>query len=329
MALAVVRFDLRRSSSSTTEHPELYRAALDMAAYADEQGYDMLVVSEHHGDEGGYLPSPIVLAAAMAGRTARIPMIFSALLVPLHDPIRLAEDLAVLDLVSGGRIWVVAGLGYRPGEYQLLSKEWKGRGKLLDRALEVMLAAWSGEPFEYNGATVQVRPTPVQQPHPVLFVGGSADAAAKRAARFGLGLFPSDDKPELADLYVAECERLGKTPGMVMMPKGPAAVMVSADPDATWDAIGPLLLEDATEYASHLTPDMASLQASGAQSIDDLRAEGVYRILTPDQCVELNEELGPFGGITLHPLCGGCDPEIGWESLHLFTEQVMPRITGV
>lgn len=328
MALAVVRFDLRRSSSSTTDHPELYRSAMEMAAYADQQGYDMLVVSEHHGDVGGYLPSPIVLAAAMAGCTDRISMIFSALLVPLHDPIRLAEDLAVLDLVSGGRIWIVAGLGYRPSEYHLLSKEWKRRGKLMDEALEVMIQAWTGEPFEYQGEMVQVRPMPVQQPHPLLFIGGSAEATAKRAAKYGLGLFPSDDKPELADVYAEECKKLGKEPGMVMMPHGPAAVMVSEDPDKTWAEVGQLLLEDATEYASHLTPDMASLQASAAQTVEDLRAEGVYQILTPDECLVLNEELGPFGGITLHPLCGGTATDIGWESLHLFTEKVLPKIKG-
>lgn len=328
MALAVVRFDVRRSKSSEVDSTTLYQTALDMAAYADDQGYDMLVLSEHHGDAGGYLPSPLVMAGAMAGRTSRIPMIFSALLVPLHDPIRLAEDIAVLDVVSNGRIWIVTGLGYRPSEYHLLSKEWKRRGKLLDEALEVMLQAWTGEPFDYKGEMVQVRPTPVQQPHPVLLVGGSSPKAAERAARFGLGLFPSDDQPELADIYLAECEKLGTAPGMVMMPKGPAAVVVSEDPDATWAEIGQLLLEDATEYASHLTPDMASLQASDAKTVDDLRAEGVYRILTPEQCLDLNEELGPFGGLTLHPLCGGTPPEIGWESLHRFTEQVLPKIKG-
>src|SRR5262245_13155083 len=328
MALGVVRFDLRKSPSSTVDSPTLYSTALDMAAYADEQGYDMCGLSEHHGDPGGYLSAPLLFAAAVAGRTSRMPIIISALLIPMHDPIRLAEDIAALDLVSGGRIWIVTGVGYRPHEFHLMSKDFHRRGKLLDEALEVMLQAWTGEPFEYKGETVVVRPAPVQQPHPMLFIGGSAEVSAKRAARFGLGFFPSDDKPELAEVYTAECEKLGKSPGMVMMPHGPAAVMVSADPDATWREVGQLLLEDATEYASHLTPDMSSLQASDAKTVDDLRAEGVYQILTPEQCVELNEELGPFGGISLHPLCGGTPPEIGWESLRLFTEQVLPKIKG-
>ena len=110
MALAVVRFDLRRSPSSTVDHPTLYSTALEMAAYADEHGYDMLGLSEHHGDPGGYLASPLVVAGAFAGCTSRMPMIISALLIPMHDPIRLAEDIAALDLVSGGRVWIVTGI---------------------------------------------------------------------------------------------------------------------------------------------------------------------------------------------------------------------------
>lgn len=328
MALAVIRFDMRQSPTSTVSPPDLYREALAMSAYADEQGFDMLVLSEHHGDAGGYLPSPIVMAAAIAGRTQRMPIIFSALLVPMHDPIRLAEDLAILDLVSGGRVWIVAGIGYRPSEYHLLQREWKRRGKLLEENLDVMMQAWSGEPFEYKGETVRLLPCPVQQPHPMIFIGGSSEIAARRAAKYGLGLFPSAENPRLAEVYQEECERLGKTPGMVMMPKGPAAVFVSDDPDRTWAEIGVHLLDDAQAYAAHLTPDMESQAASGASTVDELRAEGVYRVVTPDECLELNEEMGPMGGVTLHPLCGGVSPEVGWASLRLFVDEVLPRMRG-
>ncbi len=328
MALAVIRFDMRRSEGSPDSDQDRYATALEMAAYADEQGFDLLVLSEHHGDTGAYLSAPVVLAAAIAARTERIPITFSALLVPLHDPIRLAEDLAVLDLISGGRIWIVAGLGYRPGEYHLLQKPWNRRGSLLEEDLAVMMKAWSGEPFEYLGGTVQVLPRPVQQPHPMIFVGGSSELSAKRAARLGLGLFPSARDPRLAEVYREECERLGREPGQVVMPWGPAAVLLSEDPDRTWAEIGSHLLDDAVTYASHLRPDMSSQAASSARTVEELRAEGVYRVLTPDECVALAEEAGSFGGVTLHPLCGGTPAEIGWTSLHLFVEQVLPRIRG-
>src|SRR5262245_30529029 len=132
MAISVIRFDQRAPSFSPAKPRDLYAAALDMAAFADERGFQIATLSEHHGVEDGYLPSPLVMAGAIVGRTKRISVNFAALLVPLYDPVKLAEDLAVLDLASGGRIMVVAGLGYRPEEYEALGKDWTKRGKLLD-----------------------------------------------------------------------------------------------------------------------------------------------------------------------------------------------------
>ena len=326
MALAVIRFDLRTPGMAPKEAQRSYAAALDMAAWADEKGFDMLVLSEHHGADDGYLPSPLVLAGAMAGRTRRIPMNVAALLVPLHDPIRLAEDLAVLDLASGGRISIVVGLGYRPIEYEMFDRDWSRRGKLLDECLETMLKAWTGEPFEHNGVTVRVTPRPLQQPHPMLFVGGSGPAAAKRAARFGFGFFPPVGDESLVELYYAECERLGKPPGFVALPKGPGSVFVSDDPDKAWADIGPHLLHDAMTYNSWQTDDIRSHVKSGARTLEELRAEGVYQILTPDECIALVDELGPMGAFTHHPLCGGTPPDKAWESLELFADKVLPHI---
>jgi alkanesulfonate monooxygenase SsuD/methylene tetrahydromethanopterin reductase-like flavin-dependent oxidoreductase (luciferase family) len=328
MALAVIRFDLRSAPTSPVSKAELYAACLEQSKWADEHGLDMLVLSEHHGDVGGYLPSPIVLGSSIAAATERIPIMISALLVPLHDPIRLAEDLAVADLVSKGRVGFVTGIGYRPSEYHLVGRDFHKRGKLLDEALDVMLKAWTGEPFEYRGEMVQVGPKPFSDPHPMILIGGSAPVAARRAARFGLGLFPSAEDRELAELYVQECERLGKQPGMVLMPSGPAAVFVSEDPDKTWAEIGEYLLDDAMEYNAHLTSDMKSQAQAVSTTVDDLRAEGVYQILTPDECLALADEVGPMGPITLHPLCGGTPTDVAWQSLELFADQVLPRLRG-
>src|SRR5215472_10130189 len=112
-----IRYDLRVPPFAKTTHAELYAACLDQCAWADEHGFDFVALSEHHGVEDGYLPAPITLAAAIAGRARRIPISIAAVLVPLHDPVRLAEELAVLALASGGRVSVVAGLGYRHDEF--------------------------------------------------------------------------------------------------------------------------------------------------------------------------------------------------------------------
>ncbi len=233
---SVIRFDLRAPGLDPPEAQRLYGAALEMSEWADRQGFDMLVLSEHHASADGYLPSPLVMGGAVAARTQRIPIWVSALLVPLHDPVRLAEDIAVLDLISNGRIAIVSGLGYRPVEYALFDREWKGRGKRLDECLEIMVRAWTGEPFEVDGETVQVTPRPVQQPHPMIMVGGSGPAAAKRAARFGFGFFPPIGDDDLAQLYLDECARLGKEPGWVGQPKGPGTLFVADDPERLWGA---------------------------------------------------------------------------------------------
>ncbi|MCX7620740.1 MAG: LLM class flavin-dependent oxidoreductase [Acidimicrobiales bacterium] len=326
MAMAVIRFDMRAPCREPADARELYAAALDMAAFADECGFDMLVLSEHHGAEDGYLPSPLVMAAAIAGRTKRIPLNVAALLVPLHDPLRLAEDIAVLDLVSGGRISIVAGLGYRPVEYEMFDQEWSRRGRRLDECLDTLMKAWTGEPFDYHGKTVRVTPRPLQQPHPMVLVGGSGKKAAQRAARFGLGFFPAVGDDSLVDLYYAECERLGRPPGFVALPSGPGSVFVAEDPEKAWAEVGPYLLHDAITYASWQTAGIRSHVLSRATTVEELRAEGTYQILTPEQCIETARSIGPMGAITHHPLCGGTPPELAWESLRLFAEKVLPAM---
>jgi alkanesulfonate monooxygenase SsuD/methylene tetrahydromethanopterin reductase-like flavin-dependent oxidoreductase (luciferase family) len=329
MALSIIRFDMRAPGLEPADAQRLYDAAIEMTEWADAKGFDMLTLSEHHASPDGYLPSPMVLAGAMAARTSRIQLWISALLLPLHDPIRLAEDLAVLDLISNGRLFLVTGLGYRPVEYELLGRDWSRRGRLLDENLDVMIQAWTGEPFEYRGQLVQVTPRPVQRPHPTIMIGGGGAAAAKRAARLGFSMFPSIDDPELHRIYQEECERLGTTPGFVGRPTGPGTLFVSEDPDRMWDRVGSYLLHDAVTYRAWQPEGQRSHVKADATTVEELRAEGVYQILTPDECVAVAEEIGPFGAMTHHPLCGATPPEFGWESLELYVDRVLPRVRTV
>src|SRR2546421_12295044 len=119
MAMLTLRYDLRRAPFADTPLAAVYAACLEQCTWGDEHGFQTVVVSEHHGVDDGYLPSPLAMAAAIAGRTRRIMVNISALLVPLHDPLRLAEDIAVIDLASGGRVSIVARLGHREGEVEM------------------------------------------------------------------------------------------------------------------------------------------------------------------------------------------------------------------
>jgi len=325
VALFIARYDLRRPAFAKTPREELYAAALDQAAYCDEKGFDTLVLSEHHGVDDGYLPSPLVMAAAFAARTTQIRITIAALLVPLYDPLRLAEDIAVLDHLSRGRVGYVFGLGYRPEEYAMLDKAWKTRGKDIESAIESLLAAWTGEPFVYQGRTVQVTPAPLSRPHPMSFYGGVSEIAAKRAARLGLDFFPQVHDTALAELYRDECRALGREPGHVMLPStGPGTIYCAEDPDAFWDRYGEHLLHEARVYDSWQGDHTSAVRDSSA-SVEEMRKAGIYAVFTPDELIA-RVRSGEVRSVTTHPLCGGLPPEGAWESLRLLAEVVMPAV---
>ncbi|WP_328667781.1 LLM class flavin-dependent oxidoreductase [Streptomyces sp. NBC_00322] len=323
MAFTVARFNLVDPDATPETLAARYRAALEMAAYADDRGIDTIQTEEHHGAGNNWLPSPFVFAGAVLGSTRRIAVTVSAIIGPLYDPLRLAEDIAVLDLIGKGRLVTVAGIGYRPEEYEAHGVDWGRRGKIQDLLLETLLKAWTGEPFTYEGRTVRVTPRPYTQPHPLLLVGGSSKAAARRAARLGLPFFPSAHLPELQAYYQDRLAEYG-TEGWTMMPAEKTPLLhLSEDPDRTWAEYGKHFLHEARMYASWQSKDIRSAVKSAATTVDELRAEGVYRIVTPDECVALGAE-----SLVLHPLCGGMPVDEGWRSLQLMCEHVLPRLTG-
>jgi alkanesulfonate monooxygenase SsuD/methylene tetrahydromethanopterin reductase-like flavin-dependent oxidoreductase (luciferase family) len=323
MPVTVVRFNLVAPGAPPAALSARYRAALEMAAYADEHGISTVQTEEHHGAENNWLPSPFTFAGAVFGATRRIAVTVSAVIGPLHDPLRLAEDIAVLDLLSGGRLVTVAGIGYRPEEYALFGVDWKRRGRLQDELLETLLTAWSGEEFAYRGRRVRLTPRPYTDPHPLLLVGGSSKAAARRAARLGLPFFPSAHLPELEAYYKEKLTEYG-TEGWTMMPAAETPLLhVAEDPDRAWAEYGGHFLHEARTYASWQSEQIRSAVRSAATSVEQLRAEGVYRILTPEQCVAQG-----LDSLVLHPLAGGMPVEEGWRSLRLFAERVVPALEG-
>ena len=172
-------------------------------------------------------------AGMVLARTENVLCMIGALLLPLHDPIRVAEDLAVLDLVGKGRIVVTMGLGYRPLEYTAMDKEWGRRGKIMDESLDVLMKAWTGEPFDHHGEMVQVLPKPFTSPHPQIMIGGSAKASARRAARLGLPLYMNGNPPGIKELYEELCAENGTVPFCIAPEEAPQ-LFITEDPDRAW-----------------------------------------------------------------------------------------------
>src|SRR4051812_32222447 len=173
-----LRFDFRNPSFTETSMSDRYAAALEMAEWADRLGCLSLTVSEHHGSPDGYLPSPLPMLAAMAARTTTVRLMVAAVIVPFYDPLRLAEDLIVLDHLSRGRVDVILAGGYVGEEFEMFGVPIGERAKRVTEAVETLRAAFTGEAFEFRGRKVRVTPTPYRDGGPSLILGGSSDAAA-------------------------------------------------------------------------------------------------------------------------------------------------------
>jgi alkanesulfonate monooxygenase SsuD/methylene tetrahydromethanopterin reductase-like flavin-dependent oxidoreductase (luciferase family) len=272
------------------------------------------------------MTSPVVVAGAIAASTDRIPITISAITAPLWDPIRLAEDLATLDLIARGRMSAVLVIGYRREEFDALGIDFVTRAERLEEIVWTLRRAWTGEELEHRGQRVRVLPTPFTPGGPLLMMGGSTARAARRAARLGMGLVPSHHDPAIEAAYADECERLEMAPVFVARPGGPAFLHVSLDPDRDWNRIGPLALHDAQLFHAWQPPGLRTMMDSSATTLAALRAEGVYRIVTPDEAVALVRALPTGTNLVLHPLMGGLDPDIAAESLELFESQVLPHL---
>jgi alkanesulfonate monooxygenase SsuD/methylene tetrahydromethanopterin reductase-like flavin-dependent oxidoreductase (luciferase family) len=317
-------FDMRRPEFTTASASELFTTMLDICGWADRLGFDLVYFGEHHGADDGFLPSPLAACAAAAGRTSRMRF-RPILLTPLYDPLRLAEDIAVIDLLSGGRMSPVFAAGYRQAEFDMLGVSRSERRRRVAEAIEICKLAWTGEPFEFRGRTVKVTPAPAQNPRPQILMGATAEAPARRAAHMADGFDAGE--PSAWGYYRDECQKLGRDPG-AWIPRGPTFLYITRDPDAAWAEVGPNLMHSANSYArwiaeSELTPNVLY---PAIQSVDELRAGGVYQIVTPEECVAIVRDLGPEGHLILRPLFGGTEPKHAWASLELFEKEVLPHL---
>ncbi len=324
--MLILRFDFRLKPDSPTTMQELYSTALDMCQWGERNNAATAMFSEHHSSPDGYLPSPIIMAAAAAARTETLTFNVGALLLLMYDPIKLAEDIAVLDHLSGGRIGYTIGLGYREEEYAMFGIDLKQRGKEIEDRIHALRNALSGELFEWRGRQIQVQPKPVTPGGPIIAYGGGSRAAAERAARLGMMFFPQTADSAMAAFYDAEAEKVGNPAGMTMGPEegAPTTVFVTENLDQGWAQYGPYMLHDATSYREWMGEDNNSASLSQASTISELRDEnGPYRIVTPEEAVAL---ISQYHRLSLQPLCGGIPPDLAWPSLELIEKQVLPNI---
>ena len=170
------------------------------ARLAEEVGFDSCFFGEHHQDRDGFLPSPLIVATAVAAQTTTLNVGTSVILLPLHNPVHLAEDVITLDLVSKGRIILGVGLGYQEADFRAFEVPVRQRVGRFEEGVEIIRRCWSGEPFSFHGEyhqleNLHIRPSPFQQPAPPLWIGASTLPGARRAGRMADGFVagPSTD----------------------------------------------------------------------------------------------------------------------------------------
>jgi alkanesulfonate monooxygenase SsuD/methylene tetrahydromethanopterin reductase-like flavin-dependent oxidoreductase (luciferase family) len=254
----------------------------------------------------------LILASAIASRTERIGVMLAAVLLPFYDPVRLAEEMNVLDIISRGRVSYVLALGYRPEEFEQFGIDRRSRAQIAEEKLRLLLALRNGHPITHDGRRIQITPAPFTRGGPRIMLGGGSVAAARRAGRYGLGLVANGTIPGMREAYEAECRAHGHEPGPLSLPARTAAgvVFVAEDVDKAWSEIGPYLFHDSSTYSAWNPGDETTSLISHARSLEELRATSPgYRIMS----VEEAREFASAGNVlNLVPLCGGLPPETAW-----------------
>jgi hypothetical protein len=323
----MMRFDMRVPGKTPEQIGDHYQAAIDMARWADDKGCVGIGLSEHHCSEDGYTPSPLMLASAMAANTKKVPIIIAAALLPMYDPVRLAEDMIVLDYISRGRVTFIFGIGYRPVEYDLYGLDFEKRGAIADekftRLLNILREASEAH------AMPRVTPASFTRGRPMIAWGGATKVAARRAGHNGVGFFAQTNTPGLGEAYAEAAREKGYEPGLCILPSPemPSIVFVHPDPSVGWQEVGPYMLADAVSYSEwNKDTKHRTVSLSKGKTIDELRTErGSHRVVNIADAVELIKRWGRVG---LHPLCGGCPPELAWKYLRRVVDEVIPAVAA-
>jgi alkanesulfonate monooxygenase SsuD/methylene tetrahydromethanopterin reductase-like flavin-dependent oxidoreductase (luciferase family) len=277
-------FDLRNPPEWRQDWHRLYRFTLEQCEEAERLGAHSIWVTEHHGFEDGYLPQPLAFAAAIAARTERIRIGTAIVIAPLHHPVHLAEQAAVVDILSGGRLDLGLGAGYRDAEYALFGADPARKGGATFDTARAIRGLW---------AEGSVTPPPVQERLPI-WIGARSERNARRTGLLGEGLLRV--APELVGAYRAGLAEGGHDPAAARM-AGPVNCFLSEDPERDWPRVAPHVGYQWTSYARYrdgVTHEEARVDP------DEWRARGIEQGTTSGFLFDTPEEaarrIRAFGG---------------------------------
>jgi alkanesulfonate monooxygenase SsuD/methylene tetrahydromethanopterin reductase-like flavin-dependent oxidoreductase (luciferase family) len=282
-------YDFRNAPQWHKPWTSLYAETLDVIAWSEMAGFHGAWVPEHHGADDGYQPAPSIALAAIAARTKTIRLGSAIALAPLYHPVRFAEECAVLDILSGGRLEMALAIGYRKREYDAYGLDFTKRGSRFDEFLQIVRTLWAGETVNFEGRHFAIRNAKVMPASPrgqiPLYIGGFVEKALERVAKYADGYFGNE---EVCDLYMQKVKEQGKDPAGAGIRIQGLFLAVAHDPEKAMQELAPYYHFVNNSYGIWLNEDNA-LGIDGPKlkpmELEAFKRSGILQILTPEQAI--------------------------------------------
>ncbi len=316
-----------------TEGGHFFRETLAEVARAEELGFDSVWIAEHHGVRDHYWPAPLQVLTACAARTSRLTLGTNVVVFPFYHPVRLAEETALLDALSGGRVVLGVAIGYKADEFALYGAPLERRGARLEEGLALMKALWTGDGVRFRGEHFavedgRIEPKPVQRPHPPVWIGGWGEITLRRAAALADAWLPGPtaDLPRLlrSQARIREHRRAAGRAAPADWPVTREVIVAETERQARELADRHLMLAYGKEYGGAWRHPF--IDAATAADFDRLRVDR-FLVGTPDRIVGDLERYVREYGVT-HLICRLFTPGMPhariMRQLELLAREVMP-----
>lgn len=324
-------YDFRNPEQWRRPWDTVYEETLDLVVWSETAGFRGAWVPEHHGADDGYMPTPNLALAAMAARTTSIRIGAAVAIAPLYHPVRFAEECAVLDILSNGRLETALAIGYRRREYQMQGEDFGKRGSRFDEFLPIVRALWAGETVNFTGkhytlTDARIMPLPLRRTMP-LYIGGFAEKAMERVAEYADGYFGNE---ELWDLYSEKWKQHGKDPAQAAIRIPGLFLTVAEDPERAMEELAPYYHHVYSCYGTWINEDNAlgMDRAMDPMGLDAFKRSGILQILTPEQAVTyftaLKERMRVEHYMMMRP--PGLPAARFIEYAQLFADRVIPAV---
>lgn len=325
-------YDFRNPPQWRQPWTDLYARTLEVIAWTESVGFTGAWVPEHHLAEDGYQPAPFSVLAAIAARTRTLRLGSAIALAPLYHPVRFAEECAVLDILSGGRLDMGVGIGYRRREYEAFGLDFTRRGARFDEFLQIVQALWAGETVNFEGRHFTVKNAKIEPRPPrgriPLYIGGFAERALERVARYGDGYIGNEDA---GGLYLEKWQQQGRDPALARIRITGLFVTVARDPEKAMAELAPCYLHVSNCYAAWMNENRAlgiDDPAFKPMDLGQFKKSGILQILTPEQAVARFSAMQARMPVEhfMMMMPPGLAPERFVEYAQCFADEVMPAL---